>query len=154
MKTRLFVLFVGLALIASACSSAATPAASQAGIEVTNAVIMADAGAMGGMNMGQSYAGYLTIKNGATTDDQLLGISCDFASAMLHETSMNGDVASMKEISSVDLPAGGSVEFKSGGLHIMFMDLKRELKVGDTVNLTLKFKNAGDVTVTATLTAR
>jgi periplasmic copper chaperone A len=154
MKTRLFVLFVGLALIVSACASAATPATPQAGIEVTNAVILVDAGAMGGMDMGQSYAGYLTIKNGTTTDDQLLSVGCDFASAMLHKTSMNGDVASMKEISSVDLPTGGTVEFKSGGLHIMFMGLKRDLKVGETVNLTLKFKNAGDVTVTATVTAR
>jgi copper(I)-binding protein len=39
-------------------------------------------------------------------------------------------------------------------VHIMFMNLKHDLKVGDTVNLILKFKNAGDVVVPAVVTAR
>jgi periplasmic copper chaperone A len=154
MKTRLPILVMSLALFVSACSTAVTPAASQSGIEITQAVIMAVPGAMSSMAMGQSYAGYLQIKNSATTADQLVGASCDFGEAMLHETTMNGDVASMKAVSSIDLPANATVEFKTGGLHIMFMNLKRDLKVGDTVNLTLKFKNAGDVTVAATVTAR
>ena len=109
---------------------------------------------MSGMDMGQSYAGYMQIKNSTSADDQLIGVTCDFADTMLHETIMNGDVASMQEIASIDVPAGATVELKPGGLHIMFSNPKREIKVGDTLNLTLKFKNAGEITVPATVTAR
>jgi copper(I)-binding protein len=67
---------------------------------------------------------------------------------------MNGDVASMKTVSSIDIPAGSTVEFKSGGLHIMFTNMKKELKIGDTVALTLQFEKAGAITVSATVTGR
>jgi copper(I)-binding protein len=153
MKTHFWFLLILTALFLCACAPAATPAASQPGMEVTNAVIMVNADASG-MGMDQTYAGYLKIKNGTSTDDQLVGVTSEFADVMLHETTMNGDVASMKEISSIDLPGGGTVELKTGGVHIMFMNLKHDLKVGDTVNLILKFKNAGDVVVPAVVTAR
>jgi copper(I)-binding protein len=35
------------------------------------------------------------------------------------------------------LPAGQAVELKPGGFHLMFMDLKRQIKAGDSVPLTL-----------------
>ena len=55
----------------------------------------------------------------------------------------------MRKIDSLEIPAGGSVELKPGGYHIMLIDLTRELKAGDKFDITLKFANAGDVKVTA-----
>jgi copper(I)-binding protein len=37
----------------------------------------------------------------------------------------------------LDLPAGKTVELKSGGYHVMLMDLKQQMKDGDIVPLTL-----------------
>ena len=47
----------------------------------------------------------------------------------------------------LELKAGQSVELKPGGLHVMFMDLKRQLKQDETVMATLKFEKAGTVEV-------
>ncbi len=55
----------------------------------------------------------------------------------LHEMKMEGDVMKMSAVSGIDIPAGQSVELKPGGYHIMLMDLKRQLKEGESVPITL-----------------
>ena len=40
------------------------------------------------------------------------------------------------------LPAGKAVALKPGGYHLMLLDLKRPLKTGDTVPVTLVFEGA------------
>jgi VCBS repeat-containing protein len=37
----------------------------------------------------------------------------------------------------LDLPAGKAVELKPGGYHLMLMDLKQQLRAGESVPLTL-----------------
>jgi len=44
--------------------------------------------------------------------------------------------------------AGGSAEFKPGGMHIMLVGLKQPLKAGDSFPLTLAFQKAGAVETT------
>ncbi len=60
----------------------------------------------------------------------------------LHEMSMEGNVMKMRAIPSLDLPAGRAVELKSGGHHLMLMDLKQPLKAGDTFTVELKIIDA------------
>lgn len=55
----------------------------------------------------------------------------------------------MRQVPSIEVPADGSVELKPGGLHIMLLDVKKTLAVGDTIEVTLTFENAGEVTATA-----
>jgi copper(I)-binding protein len=55
----------------------------------------------------------------------------------IHEMSMSGDVMKMHAIPGLDLPAGQPVELKPGSYHVMMMDLKQQLKAGDSVALTL-----------------
>ena len=55
----------------------------------------------------------------------------------VHEMSMDKDVMKMRAVKALDLPAGKSVELKPGGYHIMLMDLKQQMKEGDTVAVTL-----------------
>ncbi len=67
----------------------------------------------------------------------------------MHITMVDANnVMSMHPQATVDIPAGGTVEFKPGGLHVMLIGLKQDLKAGDTYTLTLQFRNAGDVPVT------
>jgi len=46
----------------------------------------------------------------------------------------------MEHVMSATIPTKGSLELKTGGLHLMLMGLKRSLGSGDTVRLTLKFE--------------
>ncbi len=56
----------------------------------------------------------------------------------IHQMSMDGDVMKMRALTQgLALPAGKAVELKPGGYHVMLMDLKRQLKAGDTVPVTL-----------------
>ena len=144
MKKSVLLLFVfGLFLVA--CSASAQPDAAQNGIEIRGARVLLPGGdAMNGMD--STLAGFMTIKNTSTAADRLTGISVDFAEASLHETKMEGDVMKMQAVSGLDIPAGQMVELRSGSYHVMFMNLTRQLKVGDTVNLTLEFQNAGKIT--------
>jgi copper(I)-binding protein len=63
-----------------------------------------------------------------------------------------GDAAApmmgMREIPSIEIPAGGQVELVPGGLHLMVMDLVDDLEVGDRYELVLEFEHADPVTVT------
>jgi len=56
----------------------------------------------------------------------------------IHEMTMVDNVMKMRALpDGLDLPAGKSVELKPGSYHVMLIDLKQGLKVGDTVPLSL-----------------
>ena len=57
--------------------------------------------------------------------------------AEIHEMAMQGDMMRMRAVPALELPAGKAVELKPGGFHVMLMDLKQQLKPGDSVPLTL-----------------
>lgn len=73
----------------------------------------------------------------------------------VHEMTMEKDVMKMRAVPALDLPAGKAVELKPGGYHVMLMDLKQQMKAGDTVPLTLvvegKDKKRSSVEVKATV---
>ena len=80
----------------------------------------------------------ITAKEGT----RLTGVSSPVAGvAEVHEMKMEGDVMKMRAVPVLDIPAGGTVELKPGGYHLMLMDLKQALPVGSTVPVTLMFKD-------------
>jgi len=89
---------------------------------------------------GQSgTGGYMRLLS--PTGTTLVGFSSPVAGvAELHEMSMEGDVMRMRPVPSLPLPAGQAVELKPGSYHLMLMNLKQPLKVGEQVPLTLEFK--------------
>jgi periplasmic copper chaperone A len=60
----------------------------------------------------------------------------------IHEMKMDGDTMRMRAIDALELPAGKAVDLKPGGHHVMLIDLKQQLKAGDTVPITLVIQNA------------
>lgn len=60
----------------------------------------------------------------------------------IHEMAMDGNVMKMRAVPSLDLPAGKTVELKPGGYHVMLLDLKQQLKAGDSVSLSLVVEGA------------
>jgi periplasmic copper chaperone A len=94
-------------------------------------------------------AGYVRITNGGATPDRLVGGTAIVAGKFeIHEMSMQGDVMRMRPLDTgLEIKPGQTVELKPGGLHLMFMDLQRPLKEGETVKGTLVFEKAGTVEV-------
>jgi copper(I)-binding protein len=96
----------------------------------------------------QTAIGYMTIKNNGTTPDRLVGGSIDVADRFqLHAMTMEDGIAKMRELSDIEIKPGQSVEFKPGGDHVMFVNLKRPLSKGDHLSGTLVFERAGKVNV-------
>ena len=69
------------------------------------------------------------------------------------DMSGSGGAMTMKQVSGVDIPAGGTVTFQPGGYHIMLLDLVKPLTVGESIPLTLTFQKAGDIAVQAQVRA-
>jgi len=103
---------------------------------------------------GENGAVYLVLQNDSTEQDELVKASSDLAVAVeIHESSMvaGTDVMQMSQVSSVALDAGSKVIFEPGGLHVMLVGLKKELKVGDVIELTLHFKKHADIHVSVSV---
>ncbi len=85
----------------------------------------------------------------ARKDVVLTGASSPVAGIVeVHEMSMDKGIMRMRAADRVPLKAGQTIELKSGGLHIMMMDLKKQSKAGERVPLTLSFKAAdGSVSI-------
>ena len=79
----------------------------------------------------------------ADKDVVLTGVSSPVARVVeVHEMSMDKDIMRMRAVDQLPLKAGQTNELKSGGLHIMMMGLKKQIKVAEVVPLTLSFKAA------------
>ena len=93
-------------------------------------------------------AGYVTILNSGAADDALIGVEADFPRVMLHDSKTVDGVASMLALDAVTIPAGETVTFAPGGMHVMFMGLNGDpLEVGEEIPATLIFENAGRLDV-------
>ncbi len=77
---------------------------------------------------------------------KLVGVSSPAAGAVeVHEMKMVDDMMKMRQMQSLDLPAGQPVKLAPGGYHLMLLELKQPLKDGDKVPLTLEFEDAKKV---------
>jgi copper(I)-binding protein len=100
----------------------------------------------GGSLSRANSAVYLMVRNPGSGPDRLLGGETPVAAAVeVHESFLEGDVMRMREVATVEIPPGGEMEFKAGGLHIMLLDLRQALNVGDTISLTLNFQESGPI---------
>jgi copper(I)-binding protein len=98
----------------------------------------------------QVGVGYMKITNNGAAPVQLIGASTPAAARVeVHTMSMDGGVMRMRAVPSLTIPARGTVELKSGGLHLMLIGLKKPLVVEDLVPLTLNF--SGGITLNVEL---
>jgi hypothetical protein len=91
-------------------------------------------------------AGYMSIRNTSAAPDRLLGASSPAAARVeTHTMEMKGDIMRMREVKGYEVPAHGAFELKPGGAHLMLVDIKRPLKQGERIPVTLRFEKAGEV---------
>jgi len=93
--------------------------------------------------------GYVAITNTGGAPDRFVGGSSEIAGKVeIHEMAVNGGVMTMRGLpDGLEIKPGAKVELKPGGYHLMLMDLKRQLKEGESVKATLIFEKAGPVAV-------
>jgi copper(I)-binding protein len=95
-------------------------------------------------------AAFMVIKNNGGEADALVGARTEISDVVeLHETIMQDDVMRMRPIEGqrLEVPAGGEVMLAPGGLHIMFIDLNRQLNPDDTFPVILVFEKSGEMQV-------
>jgi len=86
----------------------------------------------------------MILRNGGETADRLVKAESDVAEAVeLHKTIMEGSMMQMAPVEHIEVPAKGQAELKPGGLHVMLIGLKHELKPGEKIKLKLQFEKAG-----------
>ena len=105
-----------------------------------------------GQPTGPNAGLYMTVSS--TESDRLIGGSTDVAaSVMTHETEKGNDgTMKMVHVDGFALEPGGALVLEPGGSHIMLVDVDR-LEVGDTVDVTLVFEKAGEITIQAPVVA-
>jgi periplasmic copper chaperone A len=89
--------------------------------------------------------GYMQIESEGIDDRLIAAWSSASARVELHTMSMENNVMRMREVPAIDLPAGRRVALGPGGLHLMLMDLKEPLRVGDEIDVGLRFEKAGEL---------
>jgi len=90
-------------------------------------------------------AGYLKVMNMSDEPLEITGAqSTTIDRVEIHLSSIVDDVATMKKVDSILVPAGETLELKHGSYHIMLMELTSQLKPGDSIDLTLN-TSSGDI---------
>ena len=94
-------------------------------------------------------AGYMTIVNAGTQADRLIGGSTVVAGRFeIHEMAIKEGVMQMRPVASgLEIRPGMTVKLKPGGLHAMWLDLRRPLAAGERVRGSLVFERAGKVEI-------
>lgn len=93
---------------------------------------------------------FFIVENKSNTPDTLIAAKSSLAQVIeVHETFKKGDMMGMREVKAVPIPPNSKVQFKPRDLHVMLIKLNKDMKVKDEGEVTLVFKNAGEIKVKA-----
>lgn len=121
--------------------AAARPGAARETIEIL------DPWARAGL-AGRASAAYMTIVNHGAERDELFAAASPVARVVeLHTHRMENGVMRMRPVNAIEVNVGEPAVLAPGGLHIMLIDLVRDLRPGETIALTLRFRNGGERTL-------
>jgi periplasmic copper chaperone A len=92
---------------------------------------------------------YMSLTDGGTRSDELVTASSPVAQKVeLHVFDIENGVYGMHKIDAIAItPGAASTVLRPGGAHVMLESLKRPLRAGTTIPLTLTFQNAGTLTI-------
>lgn len=97
---------------------------------------------------------FLVMQNSGTAPRSIVSGRADVGDTLeLHEMKREGEMMRMSPVQSIAVPAGGQVELRPGGLHLMLFGLKKPLVTGDTVHVTLTLDDGSRVAVAAPVRA-
>lgn len=97
-------------------------------------------------------AAYLEIKNNGDKPRILTNVSSPaFDQVGIHRSVMHENMAHMEHLKELTIPPHASVVLKPGGLHLMLMEAKKSLHIGDQVPMTLTFQDGEKIAFMATV---
>ena len=100
-------------------------------------------------------AGYMTLHNNGKSPVRFTSAqSDDFGMVELHRTQLVNGVSTMRPAGEQTIAPGGTLQIVPGGLHLMLMQPRRALKVGDRVHFRLTFVDGSVVEVDAKVGAK
>lgn len=86
---------------------------------------------------------FLILQNAGSAERSVVSGKAEVADTLeLHEMKRDGGMMRMSPVKAIAVPAGGQVELRPGGLHLMLFGLKKPLLLGDTVRVTLTLDDA------------
>ena len=87
-------------------------------------------------------AGFLSMKNNGKQEHRLVAAeSADAGSVELHTHINDNGVMRMRPVDDIAIAAGATTTLQPGGLHLMLMMLKKPLKSGEKMPITLMFED-------------
>ncbi|MFT6914318.1 MAG: copper(I)-binding protein [Motiliproteus sp.] len=98
---------------------------------------------------------YMKIHNRGDQADRLLSVRTPMAEVSeVHLSTMHDGMMQMQRVEGgIALPAGGQILLRSGGYHLMLMQLKDHPLEGESVMLYLTFEQTGEIAVEAPVLA-
>lgn len=96
---------------------------------------------------GQMSGAYFVYKNPLSSADTLISVYSPQAKmTQIHESYTTEDgLAGMREKKEIVVHSDETLVLKQGGLHVMLMNLKKDLSENDSVEVALEFTKAGTV---------
>jgi copper(I)-binding protein len=96
-----------------------------------------------------ALAGYFDLTNTGKQPLTLTGASSSaFGGVMMHRTVQSGGKAEMLPAENLEVQPGKSLHFAPEGYHLMLMNRRRPLAVGDQVPIRLEFSGGRSMEVT------
>lgn len=95
-------------------------------------------------------AAYMKLNNGNKNDIRLIRVSSPVCrSAELHRSVYKEGLMKMSHVDGIMIKGHENIILKPEGFHIMLIDLKKPLKIGDKVPITLNFNDGSSLTIEA-----
>jgi hypothetical protein len=136
MNARVLVTFGVVFLSPAGIAAAGNMAISAESVSVSDAYVREMPPGM------DTTAAYFTLSNKGKQDMTIVGAASPLCNvAEIHATMEKQGMTRMKHHKQVELSAGQSLTFRPGGMHLMLVGLKKRLKAGDQVPITLQLSD-------------
>jgi len=100
-------------------------------------------------------AGYMTLVNAGSEALTLVKVESDaYKNIEVHEMVSVDGLMEMHEVTGLNIPPNGQIQFAPGGKHLMMMGPKQHLSKGQKVDMTLTFKSGKKQLVSIKVAAR
>ena len=135
-------IFASAALVVLQLGAAISPAYSAGG----EAVKISDAWVHAVEQVGGNVALSMTIKNEADVEDALLRVRCPVANfSEKHAVDRGEGSPAMRAIPSIPIAASSTTVLKPDAYHVMLLQTRQALAVGETFSCSIVFQKAGAI---------
>ena len=149
-KIYQFTLFLLFSLFLSACDNKKQESGAKANSSAADSITVVDP-YIRAMPPGQKVtAMFMSMDNASASTQELVSADTTASDhAELHEHKMTDGMMQMGQVEKIPVNAKSSAALKPGGYHIMLIGLKKDLQLGEMVDVKLGFKDGSSKTVKA-----